>query len=114
MGNVIKRHVEKAAEATMNIGDHQFLKIKSLVSQEIEGDEESIKAEEAKMWKELTLDLRRGMWGLLKGLGKTTDADKRMFEACAQRVQEATAVKPQVQEKAQESTVENTQEVAKE
>ena len=95
MGNVTRRHVEKAAEATLNIGDHQFLKVKSLVSQDIEGDEESIKAEEAKMWKEITLDLRRGMWGLLKGLGKTSDADKRLFEACAQRVQEATAEKPQ-------------------
>ena len=98
----IKRRIEKSAEATLNVGDTQFLKVRSMMSQDIEAaDEKELAAAEAKMWDEMALDLRRGMWKLLKGLGKTTDADKRFFEACAQRVQEATAPKqPQEEKKA--------------
>ena len=88
----IKRRIEKSAEATLNIGEMQFLKIKSMITQDVEAeDEKGIDAIDAKMWDNLALDLRRGMWRSIKNLGKTTDADKRFFEACAQRVQEATA-----------------------
>ena len=100
--SIISRRIEKSAEATMNIGDTQFLKVRSMVSQDIEAaDEKELVAIECKMWDDLAMDLRRGMWRLLKGMGKTTDADKKFFEACAQRVQEATAPKqPQEEKKA--------------
>ncbi len=91
---IIKRRLEKSSEATLNIGDHQFLKVRSVVSQDVEAnDEKELVAIDAQMWDDLAMDVRRGMWRLLKGLGKTTDADKKFFEACAQRVQEATAPK---------------------
>ena len=90
----IKRRIEKSAEATINVGEMQFLKIKSMVSQDIDVEtEEEAKKEDARLWSELTFDLRRGMWTLLKGMGKTTEADKKFFSACEQRVQEAQVVK---------------------
>ena len=91
---IIKRRVEKSAEATLNVGDMQFLKIKTLISQDVEAADEKELAEiDGKMWDEMAMDVRRGMWRLLKGLGKTTDADKKFFETCLQRVQEATTPK---------------------
>lgn len=92
----IRRKIEKSAEATLNIGEMQFLKIKSSITQDVEAeDDKGIAAIDAKMWDDLALDIRRGMWRSIKNLGKTTDADKRFFEACAQRVQEATAAPKQ-------------------
>ena len=89
---IIRRKIEKSAEATLNIGEMQFLKIRSSITQDVEAeDEKSLVAIDAKMWDDLALDLRRGMWKSIKNMGKTTDADKRYFEACAQRVQEVTA-----------------------
>lgn len=99
---IIKRRVEKSAEATLNVGEMQFLKIKSLISQELEGEESEVNEAEAKLWKELTLDIRRGMWTMIKGLGKTTDADKKLFDSCAQRVQEAKEAKNKQEEKKNE------------
>jgi hypothetical protein len=87
----IKRTIEKSAEATLNIGDMQFLKIRSMIQEEVEvADEAEMLEADMKIWEDLSKDLRRGMWKLIKNLGKTTDADKRYFESCAQRVQEAT------------------------
>ena len=90
---IIRRRVEKSCEATLNVGEMQFLKLKSLISQEIEGTaEEIIKADRA-LWHEVALDVRRGMWTSLSDLGKSTTKDREFFESCAQRVQEATAKK---------------------
>lgn len=92
----IRRKIEKSAEATMNIGDMQFLKIRSSMTQDVESDDEQgIVAADSKMWDDLAKDIRRGMWKLISGLGKTTDADKKFFEACANRVQEATSTRQQ-------------------
>ena len=98
---IVKRKIEKSAEATLSLGDMQFLKVKTHISQDMEADETELAAIDGKMWDDIALDVRRGMWRLIKGLGKTTDADKKFFEACAQRVQEATAPKqPQEEKKA--------------
>ena len=91
--SVTNRRIEKSAEATLSLGDMQFIKIKSMISQDVEGNEEEIAKADAKLWSEVAVDLRRGMWSTIKGLGKTTDADKKFFETCAQRVQEATTPK---------------------
>lgn len=97
---IIKRTVEKSAEATLCLGEMQFLKVKSAISQDVEAaDEKELAAIDCKMWDDMALDVRRGMWRLLKGLGKTTDADKKFFEACAQRIQEATTPKQSQEEK---------------
>jgi hypothetical protein len=99
----IRRRVEKSAEATLNLDEMQFLKVKSLISEDVEAkDEQEMAAADGRIWDDLAKDVRRGMWRLLKGLGKTTDADKKFFEACAQRVQEATAPRQEVQKQAQE------------
>jgi hypothetical protein len=86
---IIKRHIEKSAEATMNLGEMQFLKIRSLISQDIECEESELAKEDSKLWGELALDLRKGMWKTLKGLGKSTEEDRKLFEACERKVQEA-------------------------
>jgi len=92
----IKRKIEKAAEATLNIGDMQFLKIRSVITQDVEAEDEiGMNAIDSKMWDELALDLRKGMWKSIKTLGKTTEADKKFFDACHQRVQEATSTTKQ-------------------
>ena len=86
---IIRRRVEKSCEATLNVGEMQFLKLKSLISQDIEGTaDEIIKADKA-LWHEVALDVRRGMWTALSDLGKSTDADKVLFESCRQRVEAA-------------------------
>lgn len=88
----MKRRIEKSAEATLNIGDMQFLKIKSLVSEDVEvNDDNEMAAVDCKLWDDLAKDVRRGMWRLLNGLGKTTDADRKFFDACSNRVQTATS-----------------------
>ena len=93
---IIRRKIEKSVEATMNVGDMQFLKIRSSMTQDVEeADETGLVAADSKMWNDLAKDIRRGMWKLLNGLGKTTDADKKFFEACDYKVQEATAASKQ-------------------
>jgi len=89
--STIRRKIEKSAEATLNIGDMQFLKIRSSISEDVEVEsEKELNEANAKVWEDLSLDLRRGMWKMIKSLGKTTDADKKFFESCEQRVQAAT------------------------
>ena len=91
---IIKRKIEKAAEATLNVGDMQFIKVKSSITQDVEASNDAeFVALDSKMWENLALDLRRGMWTVIKNLGKTTEADKKLFDSCAQRVQEATTPK---------------------
>lgn len=93
---IIKRLIEKSAEATMNLDGMQFLKAKTRIEQTFEGEEQEVHAAEAALWQEVSTDIRRGMWTILKSLGSTTDADKKFFTACAMRVQEAVAAgKPQ-------------------
>lgn len=93
MASIIRRRIEKSAEATLNLGDMQFVKVRTLIDQTFEGTEEELKEADARVWAELGIDVRRGMWSTLRGLGKTTDADRKLFELCAQRVQEAMAAK---------------------
>jgi hypothetical protein len=86
---IIRRKIEKSCEATLNVGDMQFLKLKSLMSQDVEGTAEEITKADRALWHEVAMDVRRGMWTCLSDLGKTTDADKVMFESCRQRVEGA-------------------------
>jgi hypothetical protein len=87
----IKRTIEKSAEATLNIGEMQFLKVRSMVQEEVEVEnEQELLEADTRIWNDISTDLRRGMWKMIKNLGKTTEADKKYFESCAQRVQEAT------------------------
>ena len=84
--NIVRRRVEKSCEATLNVGEMQFLKIKSLISQDVEGTAEEIVKADRDLWHEVALDARRGIWTALSDLGKTTEADKALFESCRQRV----------------------------
>lgn len=87
----IHRKIEKSAEATLNIGEMQFLKIRSSISEDVEAEnEQELNEANSKIWEDLSIDIRKGMWKMIKILGKTTDADKRFFEACESRVQAAT------------------------
>ena len=90
---IIKRRIEKSCEATLSLGDMQFLKIKSLMSQDVEGTAEELVKADKDLWHDVAMDVRRGMWTAISDLGKTTDADKAMFEACRQRA-EAAKQKP--------------------
>jgi len=89
MADVVRRKIEKSCEATLSLGDMQFLKVKSVLTQDVEGTSEELTKADKALWHELALDLRRGMWTTLTDLGKTTEADKAMFDACRQRVEEA-------------------------
>ena len=89
MSTIISRRVEKSCEATVSLGDMQFLKIKSLISQDIAGTEEEISKADRALWHDVALDLRRGIWTTISDLGKTTDADKKLFDTCKQRVEAA-------------------------
>jgi uncharacterized protein YgiM (DUF1202 family) len=103
-----KRTIEKSAEATLNIGDMQFLKIRTAVTEDVEAEDEAgFSAADTKLWEIVSRDIRRGMWTTLKTLGKTTDADKKFFETCSTRVQEAKAKSQEVASKTQQ-TEENT------
>jgi len=90
---IIKRKLEKSCEATLNVGEMQFLKIKSLMSQDVEGTEEELVKADRSLWHEVALDVRRGMWTAMSDLGKTTEADKNLFNACKQRIEAAKTKK---------------------
>ena len=85
-GIIIRRKVEKSCEATISLGNMQFLKIRSVMTQEVEGTEEELVKFDRALWHDVAMDVRRGLWTTLSDMGKTTDADKAFFETCRQKV----------------------------
>ena len=63
---------------------------------------------DTRIWNDISTDLRRGMWKMIKNLGKTTEADKKYFESCAQRVQEATGKNNRNKKQQKEKQMTNT------
>lgn len=92
---ITKRKIEKSCEITLNVDEAQrhYIKIRSVMTQDAEGTIEELAKVDKALWHEVALDVRRGLWTALSDLGKTTQADKDLFDTCRQRV-EAAKPKP--------------------
>jgi mannose/fructose/N-acetylgalactosamine-specific phosphotransferase system component IIB len=83
----LHKAVEKSCEITVNLGNMQFIKIKSQASQTFQSaDDKDLRTKEDLMWSDIGIDLRRGLVSTLSEMGKTTEADKEFFDLCKAKV----------------------------
>lgn len=83
----MKRLVSKSAEITVNLGDMQFIKLRSGVEESFESDTENgFVDKDAQLWKAVSDDLKIGLLSTLEALKKKTESVDKLADTAAKKL----------------------------